>query len=102
MISMRGKNPLGRCVSGLPHFANEPHAHGVIVRAMSRFYVEAPAQSAVMLGFSGYSRQIIIPAIAWPVRAFERKAAIAPFHTTFLLRVSDCCSVWISPSGRAC
>ena len=38
--------------------------HGVIVRAMSRLYVEAPARSALMLGFSGYPRQIIAPAIA--------------------------------------
>jgi GntR family transcriptional regulator/MocR family aminotransferase len=38
--------------------------HGVVVRAMSRLYVEAPAQSALMLGFSGYPRQIMAPAIA--------------------------------------
>ena len=46
--------------------------HGVIVRAMSRLYVEAPAQSALVLGFSGYPRQIIAPAIARLARAFER------------------------------
>ena len=46
--------------------------HGVIVRAMSSLYVEAPAQSALMLGFSGYPRQIIAPAIARLARAFER------------------------------
>jgi GntR family transcriptional regulator/MocR family aminotransferase len=46
--------------------------HGVIVGAMSRLYVEAPAQSALMLGFSGYPRQIIAPAIARLARAFER------------------------------
>jgi GntR family transcriptional regulator/MocR family aminotransferase len=46
--------------------------HGVIVRAMSRLYVEAPAQSALILGFSGYPRQIIAPAIARLARAFER------------------------------
>jgi len=46
--------------------------HGVVVRAMSRLYVEAPAQSALMLGFSGYPRQIIAPAIARLARAFER------------------------------
>jgi GntR family transcriptional regulator/MocR family aminotransferase len=46
--------------------------HGVIVRAMSRLYVEAPAQSALMLGFSGYPRQIIAPAIARLAKAFER------------------------------
>jgi GntR family transcriptional regulator / MocR family aminotransferase len=46
--------------------------HGVVVRAMSRLYVEAPAQSALMLGFSGYPRQLIAPAIARLARAFER------------------------------
>jgi GntR family transcriptional regulator/MocR family aminotransferase len=46
--------------------------HDVIVRAMSRLYVEAPAQSALMLGFSGYPRQIIAPAIGRLARAFER------------------------------
>ena len=46
--------------------------HGVVVRAMSRLYVEAPAQSALMLGFSGYPRQIIAPAIARLGRAFAR------------------------------
>jgi len=46
--------------------------HGVIVGAMSRLYVEAPAQSALMLGFSGYPRQIIAPAIARLAQAFER------------------------------
>jgi len=46
--------------------------HGVVVRAMSRLYVEAPGQSALMLGFSGYPRQIIAPAIARLARAFVR------------------------------
>jgi GntR family transcriptional regulator/MocR family aminotransferase len=46
--------------------------HGVIVLAMSRLYVEAPARSALMLGFSGYPRQGIAPAIARLARAFER------------------------------
>ena len=46
--------------------------HGVIVGAMSRLYVEAPAQSALMLGFSGYPRQIIAPAIARLAQALER------------------------------
>ena len=45
---------------------------GVVVRAMSRLYVEAPAQSALMLGFSGYPRQLMAPAIARLARAFER------------------------------
>jgi GntR family transcriptional regulator / MocR family aminotransferase len=46
--------------------------HGVVVRAMSRLYVEAPVRSALMLGFSGYPRQIIAPAIVRLARAVER------------------------------
>jgi GntR family transcriptional regulator/MocR family aminotransferase len=46
--------------------------HGVVVRAMSRLYVEAPAQSALMLGFSGYPGQVMAPAIARLARAVER------------------------------
>jgi GntR family transcriptional regulator / MocR family aminotransferase len=46
--------------------------HGVVVRAMSRLYVESPPRSALMLGFSGYPRQIIAPAIARLAQAFER------------------------------
>ena len=45
---------------------------GVIVRAMSRLYVEAPPRSALMLGFSGYPRQTIASAIARLARALER------------------------------
>jgi GntR family transcriptional regulator / MocR family aminotransferase len=45
---------------------------GVIVRAMSRLYVEAPSRSALLLGFSGHSRQTIAPAIARLARALER------------------------------
>jgi GntR family transcriptional regulator/MocR family aminotransferase len=46
--------------------------HGVVVRAMSRLYIEAPAQSALMLGFSGYPSEIMAPAIARLARAVER------------------------------
>ncbi len=46
--------------------------HGVVVHAMSRLYVEAPRQSALMLGFSGYPHQLIAPAIARLARAFEQ------------------------------
>jgi GntR family transcriptional regulator/MocR family aminotransferase len=46
--------------------------HGVVVRAVSRLHVEAPAQSALMLGFSGYPRQTIAPAVARLAQAFER------------------------------
>jgi GntR family transcriptional regulator/MocR family aminotransferase len=46
--------------------------HGVIVRAMSRLYIEAPVRSALVLGFSGYPRQIMAPAVARLALAFER------------------------------
>ncbi|WFU76546.1 PLP-dependent aminotransferase family protein [Bradyrhizobium sp. CB2312] len=42
---------------------------GVVIRAMSRLYIEAPAQSALMLGFSGYPQQTIAPAVARLARA---------------------------------
>ena len=37
---------------------------GIVVRAMSRFYRTAQPQPALMLGFSGFPRQIIAPAAA--------------------------------------
>jgi GntR family transcriptional regulator / MocR family aminotransferase len=37
---------------------------GIVLRAMSRFYREAPPKSALMLGFSGFPRQLIVPAAA--------------------------------------
>jgi GntR family transcriptional regulator/MocR family aminotransferase len=39
---------------------------------MSRLYLEAPVQSALMLGFSGYPQQSIAPAVARLAQAFER------------------------------
>lgn len=36
---------------------------GVIVRAMSRLYVDAPPRSALVMGFSGYPRRMIPPAV---------------------------------------
>jgi GntR family transcriptional regulator / MocR family aminotransferase len=37
---------------------------GVIVRAMSKLYVAAPPRSALVMGFSGYPRRMIPPAVA--------------------------------------
>ena len=51
---------------------NAARDHGVIVRAMSRMYVAAPVQSALMFGFSGYPRQTIGPAVAKLTKVFER------------------------------
>jgi GntR family transcriptional regulator/MocR family aminotransferase len=36
---------------------------GVIVRAMSRLYVDASPRSALLMGFSGYPQQMIPPAV---------------------------------------
>jgi GntR family transcriptional regulator/MocR family aminotransferase len=36
---------------------------GVIVRAMSRLYVDASPRSALVMGFSGYPRQMMSPAV---------------------------------------
>jgi GntR family transcriptional regulator/MocR family aminotransferase len=43
---------------------------GVIVRAMSRLYVAAPPRSALVMGFSGYPRRLIPPAVAQLAGAF--------------------------------
>lgn len=37
---------------------------GIVVRAISPLYREAPPRSGLMLGFSGYPRQVIVPAAA--------------------------------------
>jgi GntR family transcriptional regulator / MocR family aminotransferase len=37
---------------------------GVVARAMSRLYIDAPAKSALLLGFSGYPRHAIPTAVA--------------------------------------
>src|SRR3954469_8327564 len=45
--------------------------HGVVVRAMSRFHVAAPQRSGLVLGFSGYPRQMIAPAVARLAQAID-------------------------------
>jgi hypothetical protein len=40
---------------------------------MSRMHVDAPARSALMLGFSGYSRQMITPAVARLAEVVKRQ-----------------------------
>jgi GntR family transcriptional regulator/MocR family aminotransferase len=44
---------------------------GVIVRAMSRLYVDASPRSALLMGFSGYPRQMIAPAVERLARAMR-------------------------------
>ena len=38
--------------------------HGVIVRALSRLYLKAPPRQGLLLGFTGFPRQVIAPAVA--------------------------------------
>jgi GntR family transcriptional regulator/MocR family aminotransferase len=42
----------------------EARRDGIIVRAISRFYRKARPRSGLMLGFSGFPRQLIVPAAA--------------------------------------
>jgi GntR family transcriptional regulator/MocR family aminotransferase len=44
----------------------------VVVRAMSRLHVEAPARMGLMMGFSGYPAQLMAPAVARLAQCFER------------------------------
>ena len=46
--------------------------HGVLVKAMSRMYVAAPARQGLIFGFSGYPRQVIGSAVARLAKVFER------------------------------
>jgi len=48
---------------------------GIVVRAMSRFYLAAPRRSALMLGFSGFPSQVIKPAAARLAAVITRTAA---------------------------
>ena len=45
----------------------------VIVRAMSRLYVAASPRSALVMGFSGYPRQMIPPAVVRLAKAVGRQ-----------------------------
>src|SRR5204863_816686 len=45
--------------------------HGVVVRPMSRLYMEAKPRSALVLGFSGHARQTIGPAVERLAQAME-------------------------------
>ena len=53
---------------------------GVIVRAMSGLYAAAPPRSALVIGFSGYPRQMIPPAVTRLAKAFghQRKPHEGP------------------------
>ena len=55
--------------------------HGVIVRAMSRFYVAAAPRSALVLGFSGYPRQMIVSAVERLAEVIEGQKKSSPRAT---------------------
>jgi GntR family transcriptional regulator/MocR family aminotransferase len=44
---------------------------GVLVRALSTMYVAAPPRHGLMLGFSGYPKQVIAPAVSKLTSAFD-------------------------------
>jgi len=48
---------------------------GIVVRAVSRFYRAAPRRSGLMLGFSGFPRQVIVPAAARLAKVLVRAQA---------------------------
>ena len=62
----QGMHLIAYLADGVSDIAIEGTAkqNGIIVRAMSRFYRAAPARPALMLGFSGFPRQLIVPAAA--------------------------------------
>src|SRR5262249_22526939 len=49
---------------------------GIAVRAISRFYRTAAPRSGLMLGFSGFPRQVIIPAAARLARLVSEGRAV--------------------------
>ena len=62
----QGMHLVARLRVGISDVAVEQAAFkaGVIVRAVSRLHVRTTPKSALMLGFSGYPREVIIPAAA--------------------------------------
>ena len=54
------------------------HQHGVVVRPMSRLYLAAAPRSALVLGFSGHTRQTIVPAVERLARAVEIQSRSSP------------------------
>jgi GntR family transcriptional regulator/MocR family aminotransferase len=52
--------------------------HGVIVRAMSRLHVAVIPRSALVLGFSGYPRQMIFPAVERLAQVIEGQSKRSP------------------------
>jgi GntR family transcriptional regulator / MocR family aminotransferase len=76
----QGMHLVAYLADGLSDVALEDAAKraGIIVRAMSPFYRAAPPRPALMLGFSGFPRQVIVPAAARLAALVARVAAGAP------------------------
>ena len=55
--------------------------HGVIVRAMSHLHVSAAPRSALLLGFSGYPRETIVPAVERLAQVIEGQPKSFPRPT---------------------
>ena len=70
MVKKIGAVPTGASTLALSRFERVARERGVIIRAMSRLYVEAPPRSALVMGFSGYPRRMIPPAVAQLAGAF--------------------------------
>jgi GntR family transcriptional regulator/MocR family aminotransferase len=62
----QGMHLIAYLANGASDVAIEAEAlrNGIIVRAMSRFYRAAKPRQALMLGFSGFPRPVIVPAAA--------------------------------------
>ncbi|HML14673.1 MAG TPA: PLP-dependent aminotransferase family protein [Xanthobacteraceae bacterium] len=62
----QGMHLVAYLADGTPDCAIEAAAlrAGIVVRAISRFYRAATARPGLMLGFSGFPRQLIVPAAA--------------------------------------
>jgi GntR family transcriptional regulator / MocR family aminotransferase len=54
------------------------HQNGVVVRPMSQLYFASAPRSALVLGFSGHTRQTIAPAVERLARAVETQSKSAP------------------------
>ena len=48
------------------------HADGIVARAISPWYRKAPRRSALMLGFTGFTREAIVTAAPRLARIIER------------------------------
>jgi len=75
-----------RLVAALPEGSDdraleaEARRAGVIARALSGYYRKAPPRSGLLLGFTGYSRQAIAPAVAILARVISDELGAERSH----------------------